>query len=61
MATYQYKCTNEVCKEYEKVKDVQMPMSEYSEDKLPKCPECGEPTNRVFTTTPVRSFEGYRS
>ena len=60
MATYQYICTNDKCKEKDVEKDCQMSMAEYSEDKLPKCEACGEKTSRVFKATSVRSFEGYR-
>lgn len=61
MATYLYKCTNESCPDKDVIKECQMSMAEYSEDKLPKCEKCGNPTARNFTATAVKSFEGYRS
>lgn len=53
MAFYDYKCENEECEEFDVKKTCQMAMSEYSEEKLPKCECCGEPTKRMF------NFNGY--
>jgi predicted nucleic acid-binding Zn ribbon protein len=58
MATYAYECRNENCKEQRKEKTTEMSMNDYSEDKLPMCSECGILTNRVFTPTGVRQFDG---
>lgn len=61
MATYQYKCVNEECKEYQKAKSVNMPMAEYSEDKLPKCEKCGNATGRIFSLAGHQTFgDGYK-
>lgn len=49
MAMYDYKCKNEKCYLYDKVKTASIPMAEYSEAKLPKCECCEEPTARVYT------------
>lgn len=59
MAYYEYQCVNENCKEKEVVKEVIMSISEYSEEKLPKCECCGEPTNRVYSANfGAQNFDG---
>lgn len=61
MATYEYKCSNSECSEYEVLKDVSIPMSEYSEDKLPKCEACGESTQRTYSAIGHQTFgDGYK-
>lgn len=58
---YHYKCTNEKCNEFNKEKELDMPMKDYSEDKLPNC-ECGERTSRVFGSFGLKTFgDGYKS
>ena len=49
MAYYEYRCKNENCEKYEVVETIEIPMSEYSADKLPKCEMCGEQTYKVFS------------
>lgn len=62
MAYYEYKCVNEKCELKELIKTVSIPMSEYSEDKLPKCESCGEKTTRNYTTFGHQTFgDGYKS
>ncbi len=61
MATYQYKCTNKNCTQNEVLKDVNIPIKEYSEDKLPLCEECAEKTSRNYTANGHQSFgDGYK-
>lgn len=63
MATYTYKCTNKNCKENEKEKEVNIPIKEYSEDKLPLCECCDEKTTRHYTPNGHQTFgdNSYRS
>ena len=56
MATYEYKCVNENCPEYNKPKTVNIPMAEYSEDKLPVCEKCSDRTARSYTSGMIRTF-----
>ena len=61
MAIYEYKCTNEKCSEKEVLKDVNISISEYSEDKLPLCEACKEKTSRNYTPNGHQSFgDGYK-
>jgi len=61
MATYQYKCVNEECEECEKEKTFQIPMIEYSEDKLPVCEKCKNKTKRIFSIAGHQTFsDGYK-
>lgn len=61
MATYEYKCTNIECIEKEVLKEVNIPISEYSEDKLPLCEKCKEKTSRNYTPNGHQSFsDGYK-
>lgn len=62
LATYEYKCTNEECEDFNVLKDVKIPMSEYSEDKLPICEKCNSKTSREYTAVGCQTFgDGYRS
>lgn len=63
MATYAYKCTNEKCKENGKEKEVNIPIKEYSEAKLPLCESCKEKTSRYYTPNGHQTFgdNSYRS
>ena len=61
MAFYAYKCKNEKCKEYNVEKSVSMQMSEYSEEKLPKCSDCEESTIRVFSPSGIKTNDGFKS
>ncbi len=56
MAMYEYKCTNENCAEKDVLKDTSIPISEYSEDKLPVCEKCGEKTSRNYTPNGHQTF-----
>jgi hypothetical protein len=56
MATYEYKCTNKKCIEKEVLKEVNIPISEYSEDKLPLCEKCKEKTSRNYTPNGHQTF-----
>lgn len=56
MATYEYKCINENCEEKEVLKDVNIPIKEYTEDKLPLCEKCGEKTYRNYTANGHQTF-----
>ena len=58
MATYEYKCRNENCKEYDIAKTIDIPIKEYNEDKLPICERCGEKTKRVFSFGGAQNFDG---
>lgn len=61
MALYEYKCTNEECEDFNKVKDVKIPMSEYSEDKLPLCDKCNSKTSREYSAVGHQTFsDGYK-
>lgn len=61
MAFYEYKCTNEKCKNYGELKTVSIPMSEYSEEKLPICEECKQKTARNYTANAHGTFgDGYK-
>ena len=59
MATYEYKCTNTECSEKDALKEVNIPISEYSEDKLPLCEKCGEKTSRNYTPNGHQTFGDY--
>lgn len=63
MATYEYKCTNEKCEDYNIEKDVNIPITEYSEDKLPPCEKCKRKTHRNYTPNGHQTFgdNTYRS
>ena len=50
MARYECKCENEKCEKYEEVIIANIPMTEYSEDKLPVCEACGQPTKRIYSS-----------
>ena len=56
MAMYEYKCTKENCIEKDVLKDTSIPISEYSEDKLPVCEKCGEKTSRNYTPNGRQTF-----
>lgn len=56
MATYEYKCTNINCEEYEVPKDVNIPIKEYAEDKLPLCDKCNDKTSRNYTPNGHQTF-----
>ena len=61
MATYEYKCINQNCTEKEILNEVNIPISEYSEDKLPLCENCKEKTSRNYTPNGHQSFgDGYK-
>lgn len=61
MATYEYKCTNKKCKEFNSIKVTQMSIKDYSEDKLPKCENCDEKTSRHYSTFAHQTFgDGYK-
>ena len=61
LATYEYKCTNEECEDFNVLKDVKIPMSEYSEDKLPLCEKCNLKTSREYSAVGCQTFgDGYR-
>lgn len=51
---YTYKCVNLSCDMRNVLKEVSIPMAEYSEDKLPVCKECGSKTQRVFNSSGIR-------
>jgi len=62
MATYVYKCKNKNCRNFLVEKTVNMPMNEYSEDKLPKCDVCNQATARIFKPCGIKTFgDGYKS
>ena len=63
MAFYEYKCINKDCKDFDAIKIASIPMSEYSEDKLPECDECHSKTVRNYTANAHQLFgdNGYRS
>jgi predicted nucleic acid-binding Zn ribbon protein len=56
MATYEYKCTNIECSEKEVLKEVNIPIKEYSDDKLPLCEKCKEKTSRNYTPNGHQTF-----
>ncbi len=61
MAFYEYKCTNEKCIEKDNIKVISIPMSEYSEDKLPICENCKQKTVRNYTANAHQTFsDGYK-
>lgn len=61
MAIYEYKCTNSECSEKDILKEVKIPIAEYSEDKLPLCEKCKEKTSRNYTPNGHQSFgDGYK-
>lgn len=61
MATYEYKCSNEECTEKDVLKEVKIPISEYSEEKLPLCEKCNSRTTRNYTPNGHQSFgDGYK-
>lgn len=47
---YEYRCNNQACKNYGVIKNINMSISEYSEDKLPICEECTEKTIRHYSS-----------
>lgn len=60
MAIYEYKCKNKKCKEFNKEKTIDIPMKEYSQDKIPVCDECKEKCFRVFSLAGHQTFfQGY--
>lgn len=62
MAKYEFKCINENCTEKEKIIEVSIPMSEYSEEKFPICEKCNEKTVRIYSTFAHQTFgDGYKS
>lgn len=59
MAVYEYACDNEKCKEFDKIKECSIGIKEYSEEKLPKCEECGKPTKRKYNANfGAQNFDG---
>ena len=57
---YEYECRNKNCKNYKIKKEVDIKLSEYSEDKLPKC-ECKSKTFRIFSISGHQTFgDGYK-
>ena len=61
MAQYEYKCKNDKCKEYDIKKVIDIPITEYSSDKLPICERCGEKTQRVYGISGHQTFgDGYK-
>ena len=61
MAFYEYKCVNEECESFDAIKIASIPMSEYSEEKLPGCDECGSKTVRNYTANAHQTFsDGYK-
>jgi predicted nucleic acid-binding Zn ribbon protein len=60
MALYDYKCSNEKCKNNTEIKQIVMSMIDYSEDKLPVCEVCGSKGQRVYNSTAMKTLEGYR-
>lgn len=62
MAIYEYKCVNDKCEEYDKVKESSIPIKEYSEDKLPICSSCENKTARNYTPNGHQTFgDSYKS
>lgn len=62
MALYEYRCINKNCEEFEIVKDFNISMKEYSEDKLPVCEKCSEKTVRHYSSVGIQTFsDGYKS
>lgn len=60
--TYEYTCKNQSCSNKEKVLQVEIKISEYSEEKLPICEVCKEKTKRVYTSVGIGTFgDGYKS
>lgn len=61
MAIYEYKCTNSECSEKDILKEVKIPIADYSEDKLPLCEKCKGKTSRNYTPNGHQSFgDGYK-
>lgn len=61
MATYEYKCTNEECEDLNVLKETRIPISEYSEDKLPLCEKCNSKTFREYSAIGHQTFsDGYK-
>lgn len=61
MATYEYKCLNPKCEDFNKIKECSIPMSDYSEDKLPKCEKCSISTDRHYSGFSHGTFgDGYK-
>lgn len=56
MAIYEYKCVNKDCEEYSIPKEANIPIKEYSEDKLPICENCKEKTSRSYTPNGHQTF-----
>lgn len=60
--TYEYKCMNNSCEEFNKVRSFDMSIKEYSSDKLPICENCKQQTNRHYTSFGHQTFgDGYKS
>lgn len=61
LATYEYQCTNEECEDFSIKKEVKIPMSEYSEEKLPLCEKCSGKTSRTYSAVGHQTFgDGYK-
>lgn len=61
MAQYEYSCKNEECENYMEVKSINIPMSEYSEEKLPVCQSCNGKVTRVYNAPGCKTFsDGYK-
>lgn len=61
MAIYEYKCNNEKCEDFGKVKQISMSINDYSEDKLPNCNKCNEKTFRNYNAIGHQTFgDGYK-
>jgi len=56
---YLYQCDNEKCKIFEKVVEIDKPISESSREEF--CEECKEPLNRIFTASGIKTSDGYKS
>ncbi len=62
MAIYEYRCTNKECEGFFTPKEVNIPIKEYSEDKLPRCEFCNEKTSRNYTPNGHQTFgDNYKS
>ena len=62
MAIYEYKCINKGCEEFNIPKEINIPIKEYSEEKLPVCKICGEKTSRSYTPNGHQTFgDSYKS
>ena len=54
---YDFKCKNEKCSEYNKVKEYNIPLSDY---KIPDCDNCGQEMQRVYNTFGVKTSDGVK-